>query len=46
MSFLLDGDKMRQRLSQILAQAENTEVEEQEQHNANQIDISQASAFE
>lgn len=47
MSFLLNGDKMRQRLAQILAQAETNELN-QEQHNdgRTQVQISPASPAE
>lgn len=32
LSFLLNGDKMRRRLAQILEQAEASEVEQQKEH--------------
>ncbi len=47
LSFLLNGDKMRQRLAQILAQAEASELN-QEQHNEgrNQVQLSHTSSSE
>lgn len=34
MSFLLNGDKMRERLAQILAQAQEDEVNQDKQHES------------
>lgn len=45
MSFLLNGDKMRKRLAQILAQAAESERKDEEQKEREQQSVSYASTY-
>lgn len=47
LSFLLNGEKMRQRLAQILSQAVETELDQEEDHEARRNEsLSRAGTFE
>jgi len=47
LSFLLNGEKMRQRLAQILEQTEESQMSgEDKNENRNKSNISRTSAFE
>lgn len=46
LSFLLDGDKMRKRLAQILSQSAETETNEKKHEQGGKLELSRTSTFE